>query len=98
MSNAMLVPVAELHEKMYGHRPGRNTISRWLMVGKKTRGETKTLRVARVNRRLYTTEAWLRAFVEEELDAPALVDRGPTTAQLQKAQSAAEQFLAAEGI
>lgn len=95
--NTKYEPVADLHKKMYGHRPCRGSVSRWLNVGRKVRGQIRFLRVVRINNRPYTTPEWLAAFKEDGAE-PVTVERGPTTAQLEKAQSAAEQFLAAEGI
>lgn len=90
--------VVDLHEKMYGHRPAVNTVSRWITTGRKVRGVRRTLRIARIGNRPHTTAEWLRAFKEDELPPLAEIDRGPTNKQLQRAQQAAESFLAAEGV
>jgi hypothetical protein len=90
--------VKELLKSIYGVNTASNTISRWVHAGRKVRGEVRTLRVARINGKLYTKPEWLRAFLEEELEAPSAVERGPTTKQLQRAQTEAEKFLASEGI
>ncbi|XZE22526.1 hypothetical protein SH449x_002456 [Pirellulaceae bacterium SH449] len=89
--------VKDLATEIYGHTPHNNTIQRWIR-GITVNGQKRALRAVRLNNKFYTTEQWLREFLEIDNSGQQHQERPPTDTQVKRAQSQAEQICEELGV
>lgn len=92
------VEVAELHEKLFGHRPHENTTRNWRLGKNLPRGIHRPLKVVRVGRNFLTTEEWLIEFLTIEGDVEQSASAKKQAKSKAKADAVAESICEAFNI